>query len=148
MFRQPITTDPKKARRAFMLLVPPALVTVPLAVWTIILRDWLLLAIWAVGEANLVAMVKNYYTVGWPGSRLDSHRALPRLRFSQAQGLLAGLVFIVGTLGAQLVLGPGRKELVLVLGGLLSAVWLFRFPRAMRREGWRGKKDGAPPARL
>ena len=94
-----------------------------------------------VGEANLLATLRNYYTVGWPGSRLDSHALLPRI--SQAQYVLFGLVFIVGTLGVQLALGQGRKELILGLVGGVSAIWLFRLVRALRKEGWRGNKSGS-----
>jgi hypothetical protein len=145
MFRQPITTDPKKARRGFVILLPGTVASIPLIVWAIILQEWMVVFLGLVGEANLLAMLKDYYTVGWPGSRLDSHALFPRL--SQAQYILFGLVFIVGTLGVQLALDQGRKELILGLIGAVSAVWLFRFVRAMRKEGWRGKRDGVPPAR-
>ena len=129
------------------MLLPGTVAMIPLTAWSIILRDPLLVFFGLVAAADLIVMEMKHYTIGWPGSRLGPYRSFPRVRFSRAQGLLAGLVFIVGTLGAQLVLGPGRKELVLGLGGLLSAVWLFRFLRAMRKEGWRGKKGDVPPAR-
>jgi hypothetical protein len=139
MFRGPITTDPKKARRAFIILVLPNLMTTPLVVWAVILREWLILAIWAVAEAEVIAMMRNYYIVGWPGSRIESYRAPLRLRLSHLQQLVAGLTLVIATLLAWLVLGQGRNELILALIGLTVAVGLFRFVRLMRKEG-RGKR--------
>jgi len=141
MFRELITTDPRKARRAFAILLPGTVASIPFIVWAVILREWMVVFLVLVGEVNLLAMLKDYYTVGWPGSRLDSQARLPRV--SEAQYFLIGLVFIVGTLGVQLALGQGRKELILGLIGAVSAIWLFRFLRAIRREGWRGKKRSA-----
>jgi len=91
-------------------------------------------------------MLKDYYTMGWPGSRLDSYVRF--LRISQTQYILAGLVFIVGTLVTQLMLGQGRREVVQGFIVLVSVIWLFRFVCVMLKEGWRGKKGGAPPATL
>ena len=143
MFREPLTTDPKKARRAFTALVPFAIMGAALVAWPVILRDWLLVFLCLVGEANLLATLRNYYTVGWPGSRLDRYTRFPRV--SEAQWLLAGLVFLIATV--PLLLHDAPKEVTIGLTGLVSAVWLFRFVRAIRKEGWRGKRDGVPPAR-
>ena len=147
MFREPLTTDPKKARRVFIFLVPFTVVGIPLVAWPIILRDWLLTAICVVAVADMVSLVTKYYTVGWPGSRLDSYHGFPLTRFSPAQRLLAGLVLLTATSVALIVFEHARNEVLLAILALLPAVWLFRFLRAMRREGWRGKKDDSPPAR-
>jgi hypothetical protein len=142
MFREPITADPKTARRVFILLVPSALAMIPLAAWSIILQNWLLVAICVFAEADITTTATRHYIVGWPGSWVDSYRGFLSIHVSEAQWLLAGLVFLVATLAPLLVLGQAQKQLVLGVIGLVSAVWLFRLMRAIRKEGWRGKKDG------
>ncbi len=83
--------------------------------------------------------------MGWPGSRLDPYRRFLSIRISNAQWLLAGLVFLIATLPLLLANDHGRKDVIVALTGLLLAVWLFRLVRTMRREGWRGKERRAPP---
>jgi len=136
MFRKLTTTDPKKARQLFLLLVTAAsIVGVSIVVCAIILRNWLLLAIWLIAEADMVATAMRNYAVGWPGSRLDRYTRFPRV--SEAQWLLAGLVFLIATV--PLLLHDAPKEVTIGLTGLVSAVWLFRFVRVMQKEGWHGK---------
>jgi len=120
---------------------------VPIAAWSVILQDWFLVAFSVYAEADITATAIRYYTVGWPGSRFDSCRRFLSIRISNAQWLLAGLVFLIATLPPLLVHDHVQREVIVAVTGLVSAVWLFRFVRTMRREGWRGKKDNAPPAR-
>jgi hypothetical protein len=120
---------------------------VPIAAWSVILQDWFLVAFSVYGETDISITATRYYTVGWPGSRLDPYRRFLSIRISDAQWLLAGLVFLIATLPPLLMHDHVQKEVIVAVTGLVSAVWLFRFVRTMRTEGWRGKKDGAPPAR-
>jgi hypothetical protein len=141
MFRKLTTTDPKKARRAFLLLVIFASFGVAIAVFSAILREWLFLAIWLIAEADMIASATSHYTVGWPGSRVESYgKALSRV--SSAQRLLAGLVFLIATLLPLWILP--ENELILGLTGLVIAVWVFRLTRAVLKEGWRGEKSSSP----
>ena len=120
-----------------------ALAVIPLTAWSIILEDWFILAFCVYGEADITTTAMKWYIVGWPGSRLDSSRRFLSIRISNAQWLLAGLVFLVATLPPLLVHDDVQKEVVVGVTGLLSAVWLFRFLRTMRKEGWLGNKGGA-----
>ena len=138
MFRQIITTDPKTARRMFAFLATSILGMMAIGIWSIILRDWLFLFIWAVCVADMIGTTTRHYNVGWPGSRFDSLRGFPRIHLSEAQWILVGLVFVVVTLVPLLVLGPAR-EIISVFLGLVCVVWLWRLLRAVRNEGWRGK---------
>jgi len=148
MWRIPITTDPKRARRAFILLVVLALAMIPLAAGSIILEDWWLVAICVYAEADITTTAMRHYIVGWPGSRLDPCRQFLSIRISNAQWLLAGLVIVTATPVALVVIGHARNRALLAIFALVPVVWSFRFVRAMRKEGWRGKKDDAPQARL
>lgn len=138
-----ITTDPKTARRMFVLLAASALAIVATAAWAIIVRYWLVLPICVLAEAEMVATAMKHYTVGWPGSWLDSYRGFPRIRLSEAQWILADLVFVVMVV-ALIAFSQARNEVVVGLIGLVFAVWLFRLLRVIQKEGWRGKKDGRP----
>jgi hypothetical protein len=124
-----------------------ALVMIPLAAWSIILKDWFLVAFCPYAEADISITATRYYTVGWPGSRLDPYRRFLSIRISNAQWLLAGLVFLIATLPPLLVYDHVQTEVIVGLTGLVSALWLFRFVRAMRKEGWRGKKGDVSQAR-
>lgn len=126
----------------FVLLVALALPMIAITAWGIILRYWLYWPIWAVAVADMVATAMKHYTVGWPGSWLDSYREFPRIRLSAAQWILAGLVFVVGTTIPLIAFGQGKNEVVVGFVGLVSTVWLFRLLRVIRKEGWRGRKDG------
>lgn len=141
MFATAITTDPKTARRVFVLLVALALPIIAAAAWVIILRDWLFLPIWVAAAAGHIATAMKHYTVGWPGSWLDSYRRFPRVRLSEAQWILAGLVFVVGMTLPLIAFGQAQNNVLLGFVGLVYAVWLFRLLRVMRKEGWRARKE-------
>jgi uncharacterized membrane protein len=141
MFRTAITTDPKTARRVFVLLVALVLAIVAITAWAIILRDWWLLAIGVIAAADMVATAMKHYTVGWPGSWLDSYRRLPRARLSETQWILAGLVFMVGMTLPLIAFGQAQNNVLLGFVGLVYAVWLFRLVRVIRKEGWRARKE-------
>jgi hypothetical protein len=111
--------------------------------WAIADRNWVLVVFSVLPGANVIGYGVDHYAVGWPGSRFSSFRWPLSIRVSEAQHLLAGLVFLIVTFPPLLILHDVQAEVVVGLTALISGVWLLRFIRAMRREGWRGK----PPTR-
>ncbi len=109
--------------------------------WAIADRDWVLVGYSILPGANIIGYGATHFPVGWPGSRFDSFRWPLPIRVSEAQHILAGLVFLIATLPPLLVLHHAQTGVVIGVTGLISAVWLFRFVRALRGEGWRGKTN-------
>ncbi len=115
---------------------------IAIAVWTVVLRDWLFLALWAFCSVNMAGMAARHFSVGWPGSRFDCYRELPWISLSKAQGIVAGLIFVAATAAALIAFSEGNRVALLAfvaLFVLVDALWLAR---AVRREGWRGKEEG------
>jgi hypothetical protein len=140
MFRTAITTDPKVARRLVTWFAVSAPAMAALGVWVVILRDWYLLAVLVFVEADTVVYAMKLYVVGWPGSRLESYHGFPLARFSEAQRLLGGLVLVTAIPVSLIVIEHARNKAVLGVIALVPVVWLFRFVRAMQKEGWQGHK--------
>lgn len=115
---------------------------IPLAAWSIILKDWFLVVVCVYGMGDGIITAPRWYAAGWPGSRLDSHRGLMSLRISNAQWLLTGLVFVTATLPLLLIQHDEHWQVIAAATGLISVVCVFRFVRAMRKEGWQGKEHG------
>ncbi len=137
-----MTTDPKTARRVFVLLAVLILAMIAIGVWTVILRDWLFLALWAFCSVDMVGMATRHFSVGWPGSRLDCYRELPWIRLSKAQGIVAGLIFVAATAVALIAFAEGNRVALLAFVALLALVDALWLARTIRRKGWRRKKEG------
>jgi len=141
MLKRSVTSDPKAARHVFILSVVSTLGLIAVIGWAIADRDWVLVAYSVLPGANIIGYGADHYAVGWPGSRFGSFRWPLPIRVSEAQRLLAGLVFLIATLPPLLLLHHAQTGVVVAVAGLISGIWLLRFMHAMRKEGWRGKKE-------